>query len=116
MQRIPIKQRVAKVVPFLQCVNLLADPPSCDTAPYELGFSRRPATGSKLPATFWITRTSFKADDRLPYDQQTLEKRLIKPDEAGQLLKNFEPSLRKLSLSLPSGSNNSCTRLSGARH
>ena len=34
MQQLPIKQRVAKVVPFLQRAKLVADPPPCDTAPY----------------------------------------------------------------------------------
>ena len=34
MQKLPIKQRVAKVVPFLERSGLIADPPPCDTAPY----------------------------------------------------------------------------------
>ena len=33
MQQVPVKQRVAKCLPFLQRAGLVADPPPCDTGP-----------------------------------------------------------------------------------
>ena len=33
MERLPIKQKVAKVLPFLQQAGYVANPPPCDTAP-----------------------------------------------------------------------------------
>jgi glutamyl-tRNA synthetase len=93
MQRLPIKQRVAKVVPYLQRANLLPDPPPCDTAPYITRLLEAAGDRLKVAGDILEYDDFFTADDRLPYDEQALEKRLIKPAEAGALLRKFRAEL-----------------------
>jgi glutamyl-tRNA synthetase len=93
MQRLPIKQRVAKVVPFLQRANLLSDPPGCDTAPYVSRILEAAGDRLKVAGDILDYDDFFVADDLLQYDAQTLEKRLIKSAEAVELLKEFRDEL-----------------------
>ncbi len=93
MQRLPIKQRVAKVVPFLQRASLLSDPPPCDTAPYITRILEAAGDRLKVAGDILDYDDFFTADDRLQYDQQALEKRLTKPAEAGELLRTFRAEL-----------------------
>ena len=59
MQRVPIKQKVAKVVPFLQKAGLVASPPPCDTGPFVTQLVEAAAIGSKWPATCSTTTSSL---------------------------------------------------------
>ncbi len=93
MQRLPIKQRVAKVVPFLQRANLLPDPPACETAPYLTRLLEAAGDRLKVAGDILEYDDFFTADDGLPYDEQALEKRLIKPAQAGGLLGKFRAEL-----------------------
>ncbi|HEX2477052.1 MAG TPA: glutamate--tRNA ligase [Lacipirellulaceae bacterium] len=93
MQRLPIKQRVAKVVAFLQRAKLLSEPPLCDTAPYLTRILEAAGDRLKVAGDILDYDDFFTADDRLQYDQQALEKRLIKPAEAGDLLRKFRAEL-----------------------
>jgi glutamyl-tRNA synthetase len=93
MQRVPIKQRVAKVVPFLQRANLLADPPPCDTAPYITRILEAAGDRLKVAGDILEYDDFFQADDQLQYDKPTLEKQIIKPAEAGRLLTRFRTEL-----------------------
>ncbi|HEY3392955.1 MAG TPA: glutamate--tRNA ligase [Lacipirellulaceae bacterium] len=96
MQRIPIKQRVAKVVPFLQRASLLADPPSCDTAPYVTRILEAAGDRLKVAGDILDYEDFFQTDDCLQYDEQALEKRLIKPAEARELLRKFRTDLAEV--------------------
>jgi glutamyl-tRNA synthetase len=93
MQKLPMKQRVAKVVPFLQRAGLLADPPPCDTAPYITRILE--ATGDRLKVAGDILEYDdfFVADGELQFDEQALEKRLRKPPAARALLQKFRDDL-----------------------
>jgi glutamyl-tRNA synthetase len=93
MQRLPIKQRVAKVVPFLQRAKFLSDPPPCDTAPYVTRILEAAGDRLKVAGDILDYDDFFTADNHLPYDQQALEKRLIKPAEAGERLRKFRGEL-----------------------
>jgi glutamyl-tRNA synthetase len=93
MQRLPIKQRVAKVVPFLQRATVVADPPPCDTAPYVTRILEAARDRLKVAGDVLEYDDFFTADDRLQYDEQAIEKRLIKPAEAGDLLRKFRAEL-----------------------
>jgi glutamyl-tRNA synthetase len=96
MQRVPIKQRVAKVVPFLQRANLLADPPPCDTAPYVTRILAAAGDRLKVAGDILDYDDFFQPDELLQYDQQTLEKRLIKSAEGHELLRQFRTELAKV--------------------
>ena len=93
MQQLPIKQKVAKVLPFLQRAGYVADPPACETAPQLTKILE--ATGDRLKVAgdildyvdFYVT------DDALLYDEKTMEKRLRKPGGARALLQEFREQL-----------------------
>ncbi|HJQ79839.1 MAG TPA: glutamate--tRNA ligase [Lacipirellulaceae bacterium] len=96
MQRVPIKQRVAKVVHFLQRANLLTDPPSCDTGPYVTRILEAAGDRLKVAGDILDYEDLFQSDDRLQYDEQALEKRVIKPAEARELLRKFRTELQEV--------------------
>jgi glutamyl-tRNA synthetase len=96
MQRVPIKQRVAMVVPFLQRANLLADPPPCDTAPYLTRILEAAGDRLKVAGDILDFDDFFQADELLQYDEQSLEKRLKRPAEARELLRKFRAELTKV--------------------
>ena len=79
MQRLPIKQRVAKVVPFLQRAKLVADPPPCDTAPYVTRILEAAGDRVKVAGDILDFDDFFVADDQLQFDEAALDKRLRKP-------------------------------------
>ncbi len=89
MQRLPIKQKVACVVPFLQKAGYSATPPACDTS--ALVTSLVTAAGDRLKVAGDILGFTdfFTADEALPYDQKAFEKRLRKDDQAIPRLVQF---------------------------
>lgn len=96
MQQLPIKQRVAKVLPFLQQAGFITDPPPCETAPkltkiLEAAGDRVKVAGDILDYTdFYI------ADDSLIFDEKAVEKRLRKPADAKPLLQEFRNQLAEV--------------------
>jgi glutamyl-tRNA synthetase len=89
MQRLPIKQRVAKVVPYLQKANLISTPPPCDTAPYVTKIVETAGDRIKVAGDILDFDDFFMPDDALQYDEAALDKRLRKPAEAKPLLSRF---------------------------
>ena len=75
MQALPLEQKVAMVLPFLRAGRLVGVPlrPAC-ARPVRQIVSRRPATGSRWPATSSIIRDFFVADDQLAYDEKAFDK------------------------------------------
>lgn len=96
MQKLPLKQRVAKVVPFLQRANLVADPPPCDTAPYVTKLLEAAGDRLKVAGDILDFDDFFVADENLKFDEAALEKRLRKPAGARDLLAKFRDSLAKV--------------------
>jgi glutamyl-tRNA synthetase len=93
MQRLPIKQRVAKAVPFLQRSGLIANPPPCDTAPQVTPLLEAAGDRVKVSGDILDFDDFFVADDRLQYDEAALEKRLRKPAGARELLAKYRSEL-----------------------
>jgi glutamyl-tRNA synthetase len=93
MQRMPPKQKVAFVLPFLQRAGIIASPPPCDTGPKLLALVE--AAGDRIKTGGDILEyTDFLAPaDKLDYDEKALEKRVVKPPEAVPLLKKFRDVL-----------------------
>ena len=94
MDALPIKQKVAAVVPFLQAAELVPAPPPCDLAPRLTQIVA--AAGDRITVAGDILDYDnlFVADDELTYDEKAFEKRLRKPPEAGELLRLFADELR----------------------
>jgi glutamyl-tRNA synthetase len=93
MQKLPIKQRVAKVVPFLQRAHLVTDPPPCDTAPYVTQILEAAGDRVKVAGDILDYDDFFVADNKLQFDAATLDKRLRKPTGALELVTKFRDEL-----------------------
>ncbi|MEM6330254.1 MAG: glutamate--tRNA ligase [Planctomycetota bacterium] len=93
MQRLPLKQKVARCVDFLRRGGHVADPPDCDTGPYVSRIVE--AAGDRIKAAGDILDYAdfFTADDQLPYDEKAFAKRLAKPADAAELLAAFREEL-----------------------
>ena len=96
MQQLPIKQKVAKVLPFLQQAGYIADPPPCDTAPELTRILEAAGDRIKVAGDILDYADFYVADERLSYDEKTVEKRLRKPEDARTLLTEFRTRLATL--------------------
>lgn len=96
MQQLPIKQKVAKVLPFLQQAGYVADPPPCDTAPLLTKILEAAGDRVKVAGDILDYTDFYVEDDQLPYDEKAVEKRLRKPADAKPLLTEFRAELAKL--------------------
>jgi glutamyl-tRNA synthetase len=93
MQRLPGKQKVARVLPFLQAAGWVSTPPPCDISE-RLGQVVE-AAGERIVVAGDILnyREFFVADEDLLYDEAAFDKRLVKPPEALQLLNELREML-----------------------
>jgi glutamyl-tRNA synthetase len=93
MQCLPMKQRVAKTVPYLQRAGLVSDPPPCDTAPYLTKILEAAGDRLKVAGDVLDFDDFFVADDKLQYDEAALDKRLRKPAAARELLSKYRDAI-----------------------
>ncbi len=92
MQQLPIKQKVAIVLPFLQKAGLVASPPPCDTAPVLTKIVE--AAGDRLKTAGDILEFDefFVADEAMRFDDKAFDKR-VRAEGAVGLLTNFREVL-----------------------
>ncbi len=93
MQRLPIKQQVARVVPFLQKAGLVTSPPPCDTGPFVTQLVEAAGDRMKVAGDILDYEEFFVADDKFSYDATAFEKRITKPAGAVELLTEFREAL-----------------------
>jgi glutamyl-tRNA synthetase len=93
MQQLPLKQKVARCLPFLQRAGLVADPPPCDTGPYLSQILSAAGDRVKIAGDVLDYAEFFTADDQLNYDEAALEKRLSKSAGARELLAAYSNGL-----------------------
>ena len=93
MQKLPIKQRVAKVVPFLQAAGLVSNPPPCETAPFLTQILEAAGDRIKVAGDILDHDCFFVSDDALIYDDAAFDKRIRQPSEAQVLLAKFRDEL-----------------------
>jgi glutamyl-tRNA synthetase len=96
MQRLPMKQRVAKVVPFLQRAGLVAEPPPCETGPYVTRILEAAGDRLKVAGDVLDFDDFFVADHQLQVDEAALDKRLRKPTGARELVSKFRDQLAQV--------------------
>jgi glutamyl-tRNA synthetase len=101
MQRLPIKQRVAKAVPFLKRAKHVAEPPSCDTGPYVTRILEAAGDRVKVFGDILDFDDFFVADDKLQIDEAAFDKRLRKPAGARELLGRYREKLAAAEPFLP---------------
>jgi glutamyl-tRNA synthetase len=97
MQRLPVKQRVAKMLPFLQRAGLVATPAPCEVGPKLARIVE--AAGDRLKLCGDILNYAdffFLADDAITYDAGDFAKR-IQPAAGQALLAKFADELRIVS-------------------
>ena len=93
MQKLPIKQRVAKMLPFLQKAGLVSDPAPCEIGPKLTRIVE--ASGDRLKVAGDILNYAdffFVADEQLAYDEKDFQKR-VAPPQSKDLLAKFRPVL-----------------------
>lgn len=93
MNETPTKQKVAKVLPFLQKVKLVETPPSCEISgkltPIVEAAGDRIAIGADI-----LNFDDFFTEDReLCYDEKAFTKRLNKAPQSVELLKAYREQL-----------------------
>jgi glutamyl-tRNA synthetase len=89
MQRLPTKQKVAKMLPFLQKAGFVTDPAPCEVGPKLTRIVE--ASGDRLKTAGDILAYAdffFVPDDQLAYDEKDFQKR-VAPPEAKELLAKF---------------------------
>ncbi|HMP05204.1 MAG TPA: glutamate--tRNA ligase [Lacipirellulaceae bacterium] len=96
MQQLPLKQKVARCVPFLQAAGWVADPPSCDTAPYVSAILAAAGDRVKIVGDVLDYAEFFADDDQISYDETALQKRIVKPPAARELLTDYAADLESV--------------------
>lgn len=93
MEKLPIKQKVARVLPFLQQAGHITDPPTCDTTPKLTQILEAAGDRVKVAGDILDYADFYVADDQLLFDEKTVEKRLRKQENAIPLLTEFREQL-----------------------
>jgi glutamyl-tRNA synthetase len=92
-QRLPVKQKAAKMLPFLQKARLISDPAPCEVGPKLTRIVE--ASGDRLKTAGDILAYAdffFVADDQLIYDEKDFQKR-VAPPQSKELLKKYRERL-----------------------
>jgi glutamyl-tRNA synthetase len=93
MQRLPLKQKVAKMLPYLQKAGLVSDPAPCEVGPKLTRIVE--ASGDRLKTAGDILAYAdffFVADAKIAYDEKDFQKR-VAPPQSKELLKKFRDVL-----------------------
>lgn len=93
MDALPIKQKVAMCLPFLQKAGLVTNPTECAVGPNLNQIIT--AAGDRICMAGDILKfdTFFIEDEKLEFDPKPFQKRLVKPEKAGFLLSEFKKVL-----------------------
>ena len=93
MREVPVEQKVALVLPYLEKAGLVAAPAS--EAVRERVVALCQAAGDRIKTAGDILDYDdfFRADEQLVYDEKDFEKRIRKPPEAVELLRKFAQEL-----------------------
>jgi glutamyl-tRNA synthetase len=93
MQELPLKQKVAKVLPYLQRAGLVSEPPPCSIAEKLTAIAIAAGDRMKVAGDILDYRTFFIADDQVTYDEAAFDKRIRQPPEAVDVLTKFKERL-----------------------
>ncbi|MEX2140028.1 MAG: glutamate--tRNA ligase [Pirellulales bacterium] len=93
MQELPLKQKVAKVLPYLQRAGSVSEPPPCSISDKLQAIVTAAGDRIKVAGDILDYRTFFTPDEQITYDAAAFDKRIRKPPEAAPLLAKFKDRL-----------------------
>ncbi|MFT7644215.1 MAG: glutamyl-tRNA synthetase [Pirellulaceae bacterium] len=93
MDALPLKQKTAMIVPFLQRMGLVETPPSCDTGPKVNAIVEAAAHRLEIAGDILDYADFFTADDALEFQEKAVGKHLKKLDDPKSLLQQIRSIL-----------------------
>ncbi len=93
MRAVPVKRKVAMVLPYLQKAGLVTSPPPCDVGPKLAQILEAAGDRIKTAGDILDYREFFVPDDQLVYDEVAYDKRLRNDSQAIGLLTKFRQEL-----------------------
>jgi len=96
MAALPIEEKVAICLPYLQKAGLVADPAAADEIDAVTAIAAAAGDRIKVAGDILEFEDFFSADDALRLDEKAFEKRLRKPPDAAALLKGFRERLESI--------------------
>ncbi|HEY2761485.1 MAG TPA: glutamate--tRNA ligase [Pirellulales bacterium] len=93
MQELPLKQKVAKTLPYLQRAGLVAEPTPCEIGPKLTQIVEAAGDRIKVFGDILDYADFFLADDQLPYDEKAFDKRIRNAAGAVELLAEIKKLL-----------------------
>ena len=89
MNDLPLKQKVALCLPYLQRAGLVADPAEAEMGAYLAAIIQAADDRITVAGDILNFDDFFVADEELQFDSKAFQKRLVKPADAGELLAQF---------------------------
>ncbi|MBN1854211.1 MAG: glutamate--tRNA ligase [Pirellulales bacterium] len=93
MQQLPLEQKVALMIPYLQRAGMVADPPPDAVVSYARQIIDAAGDRIEMAGDILEYADFFTPDDQLTYDEKAFAKRLHKNSEAAGLLYKFHQIL-----------------------
>ncbi len=97
MNQLDLKKKVAMVLPYLQAVGWVANPPPCDISDRLRQIVQAAGDRIKMAGDILQFDEMFVADQDMDYDQAAWDKRIAKDPEAVDLLAGYVPELEQAS-------------------
>jgi glutamyl-tRNA synthetase len=95
MRELPLKQKTALVLPYLQQAGWISSPPPCDTGPKLNQILAAAGDRIKVAGDILNFDEFFVADDALTFEEKAFEKR-VKKAGAPELLRKFRGELARV--------------------
>ncbi len=89
MNELPLKHKTKMCLPFLQKAGLLTDPVECEQGDYLKQIIEAADDRIVMAGDILKFDTFFVPDDQLEYEEKAFQKRLVKPEQAGHLINEF---------------------------
>ena len=96
MDELPLEQKVPLVLPYLQEAGLVDEPPADENSSCLQGIVEAAAERITIAGDILQFDDFFVANEELVYDEKAVEKRLLKPEDAFELLGQFRQQLAQL--------------------
>ena len=93
MSKLPVKRKVASVLPFLQRAGYVESPMACSVGPQLTAIVEGAADRLVVAGDILAFEDFFRADDELVYDDKAFDKRLANAPESVELLRAFREVL-----------------------
>ncbi len=101
MDQLPAETKTRMAMRFLQAADLVSDATSGDVDLYLERILKSAADRMKVAGDVLQFDDFFVADDAFGYDEKAYQKRLVKPDDAGELLLSYREHLAQVDFTGP---------------